>query len=112
MEKAQRMSKWEIPELKENYIKLHLMLEAKHIKEVFVQYPTQELNNLTRFFSPTESKGIIFVGNEEDYKLAQDPKNYEKYFTDEVFTGFGHQTPLGNKTLASQIANEILKNIH
>jgi ABC-type antimicrobial peptide transport system permease subunit len=56
-------------------------------------------------------EGISFVDNEEVFKSAVLRDGYCKYFID-IFGGdFGHCTDKGNRLLAENIANVILKEV-
>jgi hypothetical protein len=54
-------------------------------------------------------QGIIFVYNERVFKEALMRGRYEDYFADRFAGDFGHGTPKGNRLLAENIANTILK---
>jgi len=54
---------------------------------------------------------VIFVDNERIFKDAIGKKGYNKYFTDMFGGDFGHCTQKGNKLLAENIANAILKEV-
>jgi len=54
-------------------------------------------------------KGVIFVDNEKVFKEALKQGNYNDYFTDDFGGDFGHATPKGNRILAQNIANVILR---
>jgi hypothetical protein len=56
-------------------------------------------------------EGIIFVDNEKVFKEALKNAKYEDYFRDMFGGNFGHCTPKGNKLLAENIANTILKEV-
>ena len=57
-----------------------------------------------------ESKeGLIFVDNEKVFKDALKTAKYEEYFKDNFAGDFGHCTDKGNRLLAGNIANIILK---
>ena len=54
-------------------------------------------------------EGIIFVDNEMVFRKALKQASYDEYFTDMFAGDFGHCTPKGNRLLAENIANVILK---
>ena len=54
-------------------------------------------------------EGIIFVDNEEIFKQAITQGSYDEYFSDRLGGDLGHLTPKGNRLLAENIANEILR---
>ena len=67
----------------------------------------RNIEPLKRIFN--EKKDLIFVDNERLFKEAVEKEDYNEYFND-IFAGdFGHCTPKGNRLLAENIANEILK---
>jgi hypothetical protein len=55
------------------------------------------------------SKDIIFVDNEKIFKDALKEESPKEYFTDMFAGDFGHCTPKGNRLLAQNIADAILK---
>jgi len=92
-----------------NYIRLKDILDSRGIRLVAVQYPVRsvlELKNILR-----EAKGVIFVDNEIIFKEAIKNGGYSEYFTDMFGGVFGHCTPKGNRLLADNIANQIIKGI-
>jgi hypothetical protein len=54
-------------------------------------------------------EGIIFVDNEQIFKKAVKKSGYKEYFIDMFAGDFGHCTEKGNRLLAENIANVILK---
>ena len=56
-----------------------------------------------------DSNGIIFVDNEKIFKEALKNASFKEYFMDMFAGDFGHCTPKGNKLLAKNVANAILK---
>jgi hypothetical protein len=55
--------------------------------------------------------GIILVDNENIFIKAIQKDGYSAYFTDAFGGDFGHCTEKGNKLLAENIANAILKKL-
>ncbi|MDO8603001.1 MAG: hypothetical protein Q7O04_04035 [Candidatus Omnitrophota bacterium] len=90
-----------------NYQRLRNILDRKGIKLVCVQYPMRNIKPLKEIFN--SDKNIIFVDNEKIFKEALKKGNYKEYFIDMFFGDFGHCTSKGNRLLAEDIANEILK---
>ncbi|OGW76064.1 MAG: hypothetical protein A2Z72_01695 [Omnitrophica bacterium RBG_13_46_9] len=90
-----------------NYRLLQKQLAAKGIKLVCVQYPMRNIEPLKKIFKGEED--IIFVDNEKLFKEAVEKEGYNEYFTDMFGGDFGHCTPKGNRLLAENIANTILK---
>jgi len=97
------------PDTRSNYTKLVDIVLNKGINLICVQYPMRNLKSLKKLIR--NRKGIIFVDNEKIFKKAVKDTNYLEYFTDMFGGEFGHCTPKGNKLLASNIANTILKKI-
>jgi len=90
-----------------NYLKLKRILDQRGIKLVCVQYPVLSIEPLKKMLQDQE--GLIFVDNEKIFKDAIKQASYNEYFHD-MFAGvFGHCTPKGNRLLAENIANVILK---
>jgi hypothetical protein len=54
-------------------------------------------------------EGVIFVDNERVFKEALKKGEYRDYFSDTFAGDFGHCTEKGNRLLAENIANVILK---
>jgi tetratricopeptide (TPR) repeat protein len=94
-----------------NYRKTKEILDRKRIKLVCLQYPMRHIQALKSIFDPQEQKGIIFVDNERIFKDALRGINPKKYFSDLFAGDFGHCTRLGNRLIAENVANVILKKI-
>jgi superkiller protein 3 len=93
-----------------NYHKLKEILDKRKIKLVCVQYPMLNIEPLKKIFQGNID-GILFVDNEKTFKEAVKKGSYNMYFRD-VFGGdFGHCTEKGNRLLAENIANVILKEV-
>lgn len=92
-----------------NYQKLRDIVTQRGIQLVCVQYPMCSIKPLKKLFDSTE--GIIFVDNEWIFKDALKYGRYEDYFEDNFGGEFGHCTRKGNRLLAENIADTILKNI-
>lgn len=58
-----------------------------------------------------DTQDIIFVDNEKIFKQAVKKSSYDEYFTDNFAVDFGHCTPKGNRLLAENIANVILREV-
>jgi hypothetical protein len=74
-----------------------------------VQYPVRNIEPLKRMFKEETGDSIIFVDNEKIFKDVIRKEGYKEYFTDMFGGDFGHCTPKGNRLLAENIANTILK---
>jgi tetratricopeptide (TPR) repeat protein len=93
-----------------NYRALKDILDKKRIRLVCVQYPMRSIEPLKRIFEGDE-KGIVFVDNEKLFKEAVKKDSYDVYFLDMFGGEFGHCTGKGNRLLAANIANVILKEV-
>lgn len=90
-----------------NYRKLKEIADNRKTKLICVQYPMRNVEPLKKIFKGCE--GVIFVNNEGIFKDALRKAGYREYFTD-IFGGdFGHCTEKGNRLLAENIAQVILK---
>ena len=92
-----------------NYHKLKQILDKRKIKLVCAQYPMRSVQPLKKIFKDDEN--IIFVDNERIFKDAVRKEGYNEYFRDMFGGDFGHCTHKGNRLLAQNIANAILKEI-
>lgn len=90
-----------------NYQQIKETLDKRGIQLVCVQYPMRSATALKKIFEGRQ--GIIFVDNENIFKEAVARASYKEYFTDMFAGDFGHCTPKGNRLLAENIANVILK---
>jgi len=91
----------------QNYLRLKRILDERKIKLVAVQYPVRSLASLKQIFQGEE--GVIFVNNERIFKEAIEKNGYKEYFVDKCGGDFGHCTEKGNRLLAENIANSILR---
>ena len=98
------------PDTTSNYYKLKEILYKKGITYVCVQYPMRNLEPLKKILQGND-KGIIFVDNEKIFRDAVAKDNYQNYFKDMFGGDFGHCTEKGNRLLARNIANVILKEV-
>jgi tetratricopeptide (TPR) repeat protein len=90
-----------------NYKELKEISDKRGIKLVCIQYPVRSIEPLRRIFQGQD--GVIFVDNEKVFKDALKKASYREYFTDMFEGDFGHCTRKGNRLLAENIANVILK---
>jgi tetratricopeptide (TPR) repeat protein len=93
----------------DNYHKLKQILDKRKIKLVCVQYPMRSIQPLKKIFKDDEN--VIFVDNERIFKEVVREEGYNIYFRDMFGGDFGHCTQKGNRLLANNIANTILKEI-
>jgi len=92
---------------RENYQKLKQILDKRGIKLLCVQYPVLSVEALKKMFE--EQDGVVFVDNEKVFKEALKKENYREYFSDMFGGEFGHCTKKGDRLLAENIANVLLK---
>ena len=92
-----------------NYRKLKEILDKRRIQLVCVQYPMRSVEPLKKIFKAERS--VKFVDNESVFKEALKRSSYIEYFRDSFGGDFGHCTPKGNRLLAGNIANVILKEV-
>jgi tetratricopeptide (TPR) repeat protein len=94
----------------DNYHRLKEVLDSKGIRLVCVQYPMRSIEPLKKIFQGKE-KRIVFVDNESIFRDAVKKDGYRAYFNDMFAGDFGHCTDKGNRLLAENIANTILKEV-
>jgi tetratricopeptide (TPR) repeat protein len=92
-----------------NYHELKSILDKRGIIYVCVQYPMRSLKPLKKIFEGQQN--IIFVDNEKAFKDAVIKEGYFNYFWDLLGGNWGHCTRKGNRLLAENIANVILKEV-
>jgi len=90
-----------------NYLKVKATLDKKGIIYVCMQYPMCSIVPLRQIFST--QKDMIFVDNEKVFRDAVNKESYREYFVDIYGGNFGHCTPKGNRLLAENLANVIVK---
>jgi len=93
----------------DNYRRLKTILDRRAIRLVCVQYPMRSVEPLKQIFEG--ERRVIFVDNERVFKEAVIQLSYREYFRDMFAGDFGHCTSKGNRLLAENIANVILKEI-
>lgn len=91
----------------ENYRKLKSIVLKRGIKLVCAQYPMRDVRELKNIFKSQEN--VIFVDNEVVFRNAVSKGRFEDYFEDKFAGDFGHCTALGNRLLAGNIADTILR---
>jgi len=90
-----------------NYQRIKEFLDRKGVKLVCVQYPMRSIEPLKRIFEG--QSGVIFVDNERIFKEAVKRDRFKAYFMDMFGGDFGHCTRKGNRLLAENIVNTILR---
>jgi len=93
----------------DNFKRLKAILDRRGVKLVCVQYPMRSLGPLKDIF--LGEKGAFFVDNEMLFKKALSKSGYNEYFIDMFAGDFGHCTEKGNRLLANNIADTILKEV-
>jgi len=97
------------PLTRKNFRRIKEILDQKGIRFVAVQYPTRELKPLRDIFAGEEN--IIFVDNEQIFRTAVMQNGFKTYFADMFALDFGHCTDEGNRLLAQNIADTILREV-
>lgn len=97
---------------KYHYRLLYDMLKEENIKLVVMQYPTRNIHVFKSFFTEEQQKDIIFISNKENFEKALTQGKYEDYFIDRFAGDFGHCTYEGNRLIAENVANAILKELN
>jgi len=92
-----------------NYQRLKEIVTSRGIKLVVMQYPLRNLEPLKKMFKDT--RDVIFIDNEKVFKKALAQSDYGEYFYDQFGGDFGHCTAKGNRLLAGNITDVILKKI-
>ncbi len=98
------------PMTNNNYLKLRTILHKRGIVYVCAQYPIRNLGPLKKIFQG-KAEGVVFVDNEKIFKAALEKGSYREYFRDSFGYDFGHCTDKGNRLLAENMANTILKEV-
>jgi len=98
-----------LPRTIKNYLKLKQILDRKSVSLVCVQYPMLSIEPLKKIFEGVN--GVIFVDNETIFKKAVENYGYKTYFKDMFAGDFGHCTAEGNRLLAENIAQAVLREI-
>lgn len=87
---------------RENYHRLKASLDRRGIRLVAVQYPNRPVGPLRDMLD--DAPDVVFVDNEQLFRLAQRNQSYDALFVDDFAGDFGHLTPAGNALLARNIA--------
>ena len=74
-----------------------------------MQYPLRGVESLKNIL--TSIKKIIFVENKSNFQEALKQAEYSNYFSDTFGGDFGHCTRMGNRLIAENLSNVILKEI-
>jgi tetratricopeptide (TPR) repeat protein len=92
-----------------NYQELAKRVLAKRIKLVCMQYPLRSIGPLKAVLC--QYKGILFVDNEKTFRDALLASDYDSLFRDQFAPDFGHCTDHGNKLIAENLADTIIKEV-
>lgn len=103
---VRRLHAWS--DTKKNYQMLKEESSKNGIILLCVQYPLRDVNELKSYFF-NDSSNVVFVSNESNFKSAVVKAGYNYYFEDMFAGDFGHCTKEGNRLLAQNIAECILK---
>jgi tetratricopeptide (TPR) repeat protein len=103
------INKYYGPATQHNYIKLRDELKNRNIRHVCVEYPTRDITYLKEMIG--SDSNVIFVDNEKSFKDVVEKEGYDIYFIDKFAKDWGHCTGKGNKLLAQNIADAILKTL-
>ncbi|MBR9679095.1 MAG: tetratricopeptide repeat protein [Nanoarchaeota archaeon] len=99
---------------KENYLILNKKLKEKEITNVAMQYPLRDVEKLKEMLNYNED--IIFVSNKENFEKTLETRKYSDLFWDtfawHLGYEFGHCTLEGNRLIAENVANTILKKLN
>jgi tetratricopeptide (TPR) repeat protein len=98
-----------ILENRQYYLKFKDILDKRGVKLICAQSPMRRVELLKELFKG--QKDIIFVDNEKIFKAAVKKTSYAEYFYDAVGGDYGHCTLKGNRLLAENIANTIIKEV-
>ena len=97
------------PKTQYYYKKLRDELKKRRIKHVAVEYPTRRVGALKEMLG--EKAGVIFIDNEKIFKNAVAKEGYNALFNDSLAEGFGHCTYRGNRLLAENIADTVIREV-
>jgi len=96
---------------KYHYHMLYNELNKRKIKYIAMVYPTISVNEFKNIIF-NENEDVTCVSNEENFKKALKTGKYEDYFVDKFGGDFGHCTLKGNKLIAENVADVILKELN
>jgi len=98
---------YETPTTQKNYKILAAICKDKKIKLIAMQYPIRSIQPLKKMLENFNE--VVFVSNEIRFKEALKEKGYEKIFRDRFAGDFGHCTDYGNRLIAENVAETIVK---
>jgi tetratricopeptide (TPR) repeat protein len=97
------------PETISNYHEIVDRVAAAGAKMIIMQYPMRSIENLKKAFADT--RGIIYVENRENFLAVLRYGDFSNYFADSFAGDFGHCTPAGNRVIAKNLAEVILRQV-
>ncbi len=89
-----------------NFKEIESRLKEKGIRFVAMQYPLMDVDDLKTML---EDENTIFISNEDVFREGLKRYPYESLFIDRDIGTFGHCTALGNRMIAENAAEVILK---
>lgn len=92
-----------------NYRALRRSLDKRGVRLFAMQYPMRSVAHLKRIFGGEPGGAVVFVDNEGSFRDAVESGGYAEYFMDMFGGDFGHCTDKGNRLLAGNAADAILK---
>jgi len=90
-----------------NYNKIISLVNLSASRMICMQYPLRSLDLLKKIIRPHHD--VIFVDNKENFERALKHSQYSEYFSDFFGGDFGHCTRAGNRLIAENLADTILK---
>ncbi len=91
------------------YRKLRDVVLGRGIKLVCMQYPRCPVADLEKVFG--KKAGIRYVENVANFEKALETHEVKEIFRDLFFGNFGHCTDLGNRLIAENLADAILRGV-
>lgn len=98
-----------IPDMFNNYQEVYKVLSERNIRLAVMDYPNRDIQELKNIFNEAQQRDIIFINNLENFKKFFKQEDYGYYFTDRFGGDFGHCTLAGNRLIAENVAETILK---
>ncbi len=95
------------PATRHNYGKIAEILQARNIKLVAMQYPLWDVGSLVHLLAPR--KGVDFVSNVKNFQEALARESFAELFTDNFAGAFGHATRKGNRLIAENVADTVVR---
>lgn len=92
-----------------NYQRLLDLLSARGIPLIAMQYPSRSITPLRKMLG--DPPGVFFVSNEEAFREAATEEGRAKLFADLFAGDFGHLTKEGNRRVAENLADTIVREV-